>query len=101
MTNEDLKTLLALLVMAAAEMKGLGSKTTLWSKYDTCGDLGEFLENAVGRLAFGNEEDVPELWGIFAPTSDWDDSGGSEALANKIFQLLEVLYKKKIFEKIE
>lgn len=98
-TEKKLKTLIALLAEAAAEMKGLGDRVTLWSKYDTCQDLGEFLEKCVKRLANGNEEDIRELWGIFAPTSDWDDSGGSEALANKIFKLLEILYREKIFEK--
>lgn len=27
--------------------------------------------------------------GIFAPTSVWDDSGGSEEIANKIFELIK------------
>ena len=97
-TEKKVKTLIALLTEAAVEMKALGKRTTLWSKYDTCQDLGVFLEKSVERLGQGNEEDVRELWGIFAPTSDWDDSGGSMALANKIFNLLELLYREQIFE---
>ena len=96
MTEDDRKLLVSLLAEAAKEMKNLGDRATLWSHYDTCQDLGIFIEKAKNKLAKNDETDVVELWTIFIPTSDWDDSGGSMILANKIFALLNKLYGDKI-----
>ena len=98
MANENKKILISLLYDAANEMKKFDNQSTLWSSYDNCQDLGNFIEQAAKKLELGNEEDITELWGIFAPTSDWDDSGGSMPLANKIFELLNKLYRNKITE---
>lgn len=100
MKNNNRTLLISLLTEAAAEMKKLGNNVTPWSRYDTCQDLGAFIEKASSKLATGDEEDIKELWGIFAPTSDWDDSGGSVTLANKIFELLNKLYRDKILKKV-
>lgn len=96
MTEDDQELLVSLLAEAAKEMKKLGDRTTLWSHYDTCQDLGVFIEKVSTNLGMNDEKNVVELWSIFVPTSDWDDSGGSMILANKIFALLNKLYGDKI-----
>ncbi len=99
MTKKKRDLLISLLAEASIEMKNLGDKATLWSNYDTCQDLGNFIEKAKTRLAKNDKTDVAELWSIFIPTSDWDDSGGSMILANKIFELLNKLYKDTILQR--
>jgi len=96
MPENNRDVLLSLLAEAALEMKNLGDRATFWSHYDTCQDLGNFIEKAKNNLAKNDETDVVELWTIFIPTSDWDDSGGSMILANKIFAFLNKLYGDKI-----
>ena len=38
-------------------------------------------------------DDVSKLWYVFAPTGVWDDSGGSQEIANEIFEILNKKYK--------
>ncbi|TET28053.1 MAG: hypothetical protein E3J70_10610 [Candidatus Heimdallarchaeota archaeon] len=86
--KQELKELVDLLKQAAQEMINKGPLSTL-TEYDTCENLGVYLNETVTKLEQEKEIDVFELWGIFAPTSVWDDSGGSEELANKIFELIK------------
>jgi hypothetical protein len=86
--GQELKELIDLLKQAAQEMINKGPLSTL-TEYDTCENLGVYLNEIVTKLEQEKEIDVFELWGIFAPTSVWDDSGGSEELANKIFELIK------------
>ena len=41
----------------------------------------------------GKLDEVSKLWYIFAPTGVWDDSGGSQDIANKIFEVLNRKYR--------
>ena len=93
--QRELQLLIDLLEQAAQEMITLGPKTTL-TEYDTCENLGFYLNEVIANLEQEKEIDVFELWGIFAPTSVWDDSGGSEDLANKIFVLIKKIYGDKL-----
>lgn len=86
--EQELKELIDLLKQAAQEMIAKGPLSTL-TDYDTCENLGVYLKETATKLEQEKEIDVFELWGIFAPTSVWDDSGGSEGLANKIFELIK------------
>ena len=86
--EQELKELIDLLKQAAQEMIAKGPLSTL-TEYDTCENLGVYLKKTETKLEQEKEIDVFELWGIFAPTSVWDDSGGSEELANKIFELIK------------
>lgn len=99
--KKDQNLLISLLKEAANEMKVLGESSTPWSHYDTCQDLGIFIEKAAEKLDTDNEEDVVELWHIFAPTSDWDDSGGSLRVADRIFELIDKLYGAHIRSKLK
>lgn len=86
--EQELKELIDLLKQAAQEMIAKGPLSTL-TEYDTCENLGVYLKKTATKLEQEKEIDIFELWGIFAPTSVWDDSGGSEELANKIFELIK------------
>lgn len=86
--EQEIQELIDLLKQAAQEMIAKGPLSTL-TNYDTCENLGIYLNETVTKLEQKKEIDAFELWGIFAPTSVWDDSGGSEELANKIFELIK------------
>ena len=86
--EQEMQELIDLLKQAAQEMIAKGPLSTL-TNYDTCENLGVYLNETVTKLEQKKEIDAFELWGIFAPTSVWDDSGGSEELANKIFELIK------------
>lgn len=87
-TEQEIPELIDLLKQAAQEMIAKGPLSTL-TNYDTCENLGVYLNETVTKLEQKKEIDAFELWGIFAPTSVWDDSGGSEEIANKIFELIK------------
>ena len=87
-TAQEIPELIDLLKQAAQEMIAKGPLSTI-TEYDTCENLGVYLNETVKKLEQEKEIDVFELWGIFAPTSVWDDSGGSEEIANKIFELIK------------
>jgi len=91
MTNMR-KQLAGLLNKAAQEMLGYGDRPYL-GKYDTCGKLGKFIQTVKEEIIAGNESSAVELWGIFAPTCDWDDAGGSLPLGDEVFALLSTLYR--------
>jgi hypothetical protein len=93
--QKDLQELIELLEQAAQEMIAYGPKTTL-TNYDTCENLGFYLNEVITKLEQKKEIDVFELWGIFAPTSVWDDSFGSEEIANKIFEKIKKIYGDKL-----
>jgi len=93
--HSDLQELIDLLERAAQEMIAFGSKSTL-TEYDTCENLGFYLNEVITKLEQKKEIDAFELWGVFAPTSVWDDSGGSEEIANKIFELIKKIYGDKL-----
>jgi hypothetical protein len=93
--QQVLQALIDLLEQAAQEMITLGPVTT-FTEYDTCENLGLYLNDVITKLELKEEIDVFELWGIFAPTSVWDDSGGSEELANKIFDLIKKIFGDKL-----
>ncbi len=87
-TEQEILKLIDLLKQAAQEMITKGPLSTL-TDYETCENLGVYLNETITKLEQEKEIDVFELWAIFAPTSVWDDSGGSEELANKIFELIK------------
>lgn len=90
--DEETKRLLSLLKEAAEEMNAYGEKPT-FSHFDKCKDIGLFIQDIADKMRNGEMDEVSELWYIFAPTGVWDDSGGSEEIANKIFEILSRKYK--------
>ena len=84
--------LLSLLDKAADEMLAYGGEPT-YSYFDTCNDVGLFIKDIAGKAKKGELEEISKLWYIFAPTSVWDDSGGSLEIANEIFEIINKDYK--------
>ncbi len=73
-------------------MLSYGEEPT-FSYFDTCEDVGMFIQNIVNKIKNGEVEEISKLWYIFAPTSVWDDSGGSQEIANEIFKILNTKYR--------
>lgn len=90
--NDEIQHLVSLLDKAAAEMLSYGDKPT-FSYFDTCEDVGLFIQNIITQAKKGELKAITKLWYIFAPTSVWDDSGGSQDIANEIFEIINRDYK--------
>ena len=85
--NDEIQQLLSLLDKASEEMLSFG-ETPTFSYFDTCADVGLFIQNITKKARGGELEEISRLWYIFTPTSVWDDSGGSQDIANEIFEII-------------
>jgi hypothetical protein len=94
--NYEQKRLCRLLVIAAAKCAAV--RGSLWSSYNSGSDLGKFLLECKEDIEQGTIDlaHKKELWGIFAPTCDWDDNVGDVDLGNEIFELVAKLYGDEI-----
>jgi hypothetical protein len=56
--------------------------------------MADFLASACLKIENGDVDKTTqsELWGIFAPTCDWDDVVGDSDLGNAIFSIVDRLY---------
>lgn len=62
--------------------------------YKDVNELVDFLNSCIRSLNESNRlttYQFLELVGIFAPTGEWDDAGGSQSVANDIIDILETL----------
>ncbi len=89
--DKEIHELLLLLDKAAKEMISYGNQTT-FSYFDTCEDVGIYIQNIIQKIRNGEFGEISKLWYIFAPTSVWDDSGGSQEIANEIFEIVNRKY---------
>ncbi len=90
--NDEVQHLLSLLDKAASEMISLGNQST-FSYFDTCEDLGLYIRAITNKAKSGEVNELSKLWYVFAPTGTWDDSHGSQEIANEIFEILNRNYK--------
>jgi len=67
-TEQEIPELIDLLKQAAQEMIAKGPLST-FTEYDTCENLGIYLNETATKLEQEKKIDAFELWGIFAPTS--------------------------------
>lgn len=88
MSQYERNALEKLLHEASMEMLSYGDTPLLYSSYETAEKLGAFIEKIAQKIVRGEDDYLPELWNIFAPTCEWDDSGGSVKLGSQIFKLL-------------
>ena len=79
--------LISLLNEAAQEMILKGDKST-YAHYSTCENLGQFIKECADKISDNRPCDIAELYTIFLPTGDWDDSGGSLEIADQIAEIL-------------
>ena len=97
--NDKMTELCELLRLAGNNMLALGKAPTLVADYDYPEDLGRFILSCRDVMKAGEELTPPqrrELWTIFAPTCDWDNSGGAVDLGNEVFAILDDLYGDEI-----
>lgn len=89
--------LLRLLVAAESKLRALGDQP-IWSSYESGPAIADFVAHA--RMQIENDTitqaEKSELWGIFAPTCDWDDVIGDVQLGNDIFSILSGMYRRDI-----
>lgn len=74
-------------------LRALGS-ASIWSSYASGPAIADFIASARLRIEAGTVDETTgrELWGIFAPTCDWDDIIGDVALGEAIFEIVDALY---------
>ena len=61
--------------------------------FDTCEDVGKFIVDIANKIKNGELDEISKLWHIFLPTGIWDDSGGSQEIANEICEILNRIFK--------
>ena len=93
--DTETQKLLSLLDKAREEMLCYGDRPT-FSYFETCEDVALFIEEVLNKARNGKLKKLSKLWYIFAPTSVWDDSGGSQETANEIFEILNKKYQPKL-----
>jgi hypothetical protein len=66
----------------------------IWSSYGSGPEIAQYILSCLDgiRNDTATVEQKKELWGIFAPTCDWDDIVGEPALGEAVFQMLNNLY---------
>ena len=85
--NDELQHLFSLLDKASAEMISYGDKST-FTFFDSCEEVGKYIKETTDRARAGELDEISKLWYVFAPTGVWDDSGGSQEIANEIFEII-------------
>ncbi len=90
--EKEIQHLLSLLDEAADEMMSYENAST-FSYFDTCEDVGSFIQKVANKVKNGELDEISKLWYVFAPTGVWDDSGGSQEIANEIFVVLNEKYR--------
>ena len=90
--DKEIQRLLSLLDEAADEMRSYGDESTL-SYFDTCKDGGNFLADIVNKIKNEKMEEISKLPVVHVGTGIWDDSGGSQEIANEICEILDRNYK--------
>ena len=80
--------------LEAAAAKLVAIRGEIWSSYDSGQQIADFIRNCLDEIRDNtlSVEKKKELWGIFAPTSDWDDVVGDVAFGEEVFSLLDNLY---------
>ena len=89
--------LMRLLVAAESKLRALGNKP-VWSSYESGPAIADFVAHARRQIENDaiTQAEKSELWGIFAPTCDWDDVVGDMQLGNDIFSILDTMYRNDV-----
>ena len=86
----DTTELRAVLRDASQRFRALGDRP-IWSSYRDGIEIADFIDRSIEEIRLGTipQSSANELWGIFAPTCDWDDCVGECELGQKAFDLIE------------
>src|SRR5947209_11213770 len=87
--------LMRVLGLAAAELRGFPDDVFMSSLFNKIHDLAGFIEQSAARISAGDVTAGHDLFMVFLPTSDWDDAGGSQDIANRACKFLEPYFKPK------
>ena len=90
--DKGIQRLLSLLDEATDEMRSYGDEST-FSYFDTCEDVGDLIFDIANKIKNGELDEISKLWHVFLPTGIWDDSGGSQEIANEICEILNRNYR--------
>jgi hypothetical protein len=92
--NAHENQLVPLLRQAAQCWLSLGHQD-IWDSEHYTDELGNFCNLAAEKIEKNaiSDDEKKELYFIFAPTCEWDDSVGDVGLGNKIFGCIEILYR--------
>ena len=86
--------IIRILRRASKQIHAMGDAPCAGS-FDTCRDLGNYLETCAAEWQMGDRDSLERLWIIFAPTSDWDDARGSQPIGNLAFAVLDQLRRSR------
>lgn len=66
----------------------------IWSNYDSAPALAQFIRSMICKIKTDaiSAEEKNELWRIFAPTCDWDDTAGHVQMGKDIFGLIQRVF---------
>ena len=88
--TKDTSRLVSRLIEGSERFRALGDRP-IWSSYPDGVAIAEFIDRAVAEIKAGtiSHPTANELWGIFAPSCDWDDCVGDSDRGQKIFEAIE------------
>lgn len=78
----------------AAVMLDAFGEGPIWSRYDSAPSLAQFIRWLICKIEDDSisAEEKDELWCIFAPTCDWDDTVGHVQMGEDIFGLVQRVF---------
>jgi hypothetical protein len=79
---------------AAQEIFSLEEKP-LFGLHESVRELVDFLRASADEIERSNFSSLDKLRLVFAPTSDWDDAGGSAETAEEVSKLLSAAQMKR------
>jgi hypothetical protein len=80
--------------LAAQEIFSLEEKS-FFGIHESVRELVDFLRASADEIERSNLSSLEKLRLVFAPTSDWDDAGGSAQTAEEISHLLDKVRTKQ------
>jgi hypothetical protein len=89
MVEKNYEKLIHSIKTAIQELESKTEEIDLYSGYQSYQQFADHLKNQLIKIKNHDSTAFQELYEIFLPTSDWDDSNGSEAIANEILCLLK------------
>ena len=97
--DKEVEKLIPLLNEASKRFLELGH-VDIWDTDYYADDLEMFCKEVSDKILNGtiSLDEKRKLWGIFAPTCGWDDSVGDVKLGNKIFELIDKLYRNEVLK---
>lgn len=78
---------------AISELRDQPNDLTMSRRFERVHDLADALDELTSKLLAGDLEAGLQLYIEFAPTSSWDDVGGSQQRGNELCEALRQYWK--------